>query len=126
MGRSSRRRQEARASNEHAAKLSVRLADLVAPYEKYCDTFAAFERLVAIGSAAWNLAVMPEETREGHLRALLDVLPASERATATQIIADLVAEKVRRFPLDHRIIVDASARDDGQSYHITVASSRSA
>lgn len=124
MGKASRGKRKGVPPSDHQGKLSVRLVELIAPYESACEDRKAFERLVALGSAAWNLSTLPPDSREEPMLQILELLPSYDRAHATTFILRLLAEKEQRFPADKRFIAKAQVFEDGNEYRVSVASLR--
>ena len=122
MDRASRGKRKAMRSTDRHDKLSVRLVELIAPFESACEDREAFERLVALGSAAWNLSLFPPESREELMARILEVLPLDDRAYAKTFMLRLVAEKEQRFPADRRFIANAQVFEEGDEYRVSVAS----
>lgn len=122
MGRTSRGKRKVVQSTDRHEKLSVRLVELIEPFESACEDCEAFERLVALGSAAWNLSLFPPELREEHLLQILELLPPEDRAHARAFILKLAAEKEQRFPADKRLITNAQVFEEEDDYRVSVAS----
>ena len=118
-----RPRDAGKRSRAHKAdKLSARLVELISPYEPYCETLAAFEHLAALGSAAWNLAALPEKVRGETMAKILEAVPLEDRDTASRVVQELLISKLQLYPEDRRLIMGVHVVEEAESFHVTVAS----
>ena len=103
-------------------KMSDMLEAFVEPYRNDIDSKESYAGLLRIGMVAWNAALIPPAEREAGLGALLATLPDTFRAEATAMITELVARKDREFSQCRRAIVDFVLEDNGEEWHLSVAS----
>jgi hypothetical protein len=105
-------------------KMSDVLNKFVAPYIEMATDEANVRTLLAIGVAAWNAALLPEDRR---MQAIAEVLDdrrtsASERELARTILYDLIDRKQAQFAAIRRAILDFDLMVTAEGYHINVVS----
>lgn len=136
MGKASKRKAERRAGIG-GYKVSDALYELVEPF-KYGDFgLAEYKKLVTLGAAAWNIAVLPEPNASEALKKLIHELCPSASGTADSALAreneahefetlvrDLIKRKTELFPRDRRLILQVEITKRGDKCHITVGSTR--
>jgi hypothetical protein len=104
-------------------RMSAVLEEFIAPFFHAVEADReAFDKLLTIAAAAWNIALLPAESRETHTQQLLETLPQDVREDTRAIIDDLIARKEAHFPEYKRIIVDYEVTDAGDEYQLVVAS----
>jgi hypothetical protein len=106
-------------------KLSAALLDLVAPFIPYANTLNAFQALVGIGVAAWNLPLLKGPQRQSFLKQVIQPLLASGgkegQAEAQDMFNTLVKRKQRYFAHDTRLIVSYHVSEDRDEFRVAVA-----
>jgi len=110
-------------TTRRSVKMSEVLGEFVKPYRQYAETITAFRVLLAMGSAAWNVALIPEHMREKIFQGALDNLPFVNRDDAEVILSELIARKEKYFPQYRRMILDYDVTAKGSTWNITVVSS---
>ncbi len=106
-----------------SVKMSEVLGEFVKPYKQYAETIDDFRVLIAMGSAAWNVALIPEHKREKIFQGAMDNLPFANRGDAKEILSELIARKEKYFPQYCRMILDYDVTAEGSTWNITVVSS---
>jgi hypothetical protein len=125
MGRASRRkkaREERGARTGPSPKVSACLIDVMGPYLEECESGEAYRKLVALASAAWNLALLSPEERQGNTDRLLQSLPDEDRALVEVMLQQLIARKEELFPHDRRFVVNADVLEEGDHFRVVAGS----
>ena len=129
MGASARRKQLRRSQRAilswhgETAKLSQRLIELAQPYLNSDDGVDEYRKEMSISSAAWNLSLLPPESREKHIRSVhLPGLADEDRELIVQHFRDLVQRKEQLFPDDRRRIENVEVLDEGGTVQVLVTS----
>jgi hypothetical protein len=84
--------------------MSEALWALVEPEWSGCPDEEAMRKLLAIGIAAWNAALMKGAERRAFLARLAEAFPAELRQDFTQIVEPFIRRKEELFPHIHRPI----------------------
>jgi hypothetical protein len=132
MGKASRKKSERR-SGTGGYKVSDALSALIDPF-KYDDFgLAEYDKLLTLGAAAWNIALLPEPKASESLREIAHKFCSSTGRSADAVrtadsdlhgfeslARELINRKIALFPRDRRFIahVEVGERDD--KYHVTV------
>lgn len=107
-------------------RMSDVLEDLVEPYREMAVDAESFRKLLSLGVAAWNAALLPEDRRWSMIDELIDAaMPAADerdRAGALAIIQSLVRRKLEHFAENRRMIYSFELTDRGDDFHLAVAS----
>lgn len=110
-------------------KMSEVLEDFVEPYRESRETKESMQRLLTLGTIAWNLALSPESERQKMIDRVFndDLLGGDKKLKAEiqELIEELIARKNRYFSENRRMIVDFELKELGSNYHISVASTLS-
>jgi hypothetical protein len=133
-------------------RMSDVILEFIEPYREAAHDEATFEKLVALGIIAWNVALLPEAEREheldkfavatfgtkrasvlgrirGWLRGLLGQPPPAAGGAGPRDIRDfketareLIARKHRAFPNNRRFILDYQVEGTGEESQLFVIS----
>jgi hypothetical protein len=78
----------------------------------------ACRKLACLGVLAWNRAVAPDMVSREEIRGSLESSGTPEPESIDRIIEEMTQRKLRLFPDDLRLIVDAEVREqnDGSFY----------
>ncbi len=87
------------------AKMSDALHALVAPECSQCADEAAMRKLLTLGIAAWNAALMKGAARTAMLDSLSQTFPIELRESFRQVIEPLIRRKEELFPHIQRPIL---------------------
>ena len=108
-------------------KLSERLLDLAEPLLDACDDERLEERVIGLATTAWNLSLIPEDTRDEFLEDAL-----SEHASDPEFQAQfrehvgwLMERKMKRYPSDRRFVLHYKVSGTGADRELDVAFSES-
>jgi hypothetical protein len=99
-------------------RISDALAELIRPYSYDDMGVEACRKLACLGVLAWNRAVAPEMVSREQILNSLEGSGTPEPEAIDRIIEDMTQRKLKLFPNDLRLIVDAEVReqDDGSFY----------
>jgi len=103
-------------------KMSEVLREFVEPYYEGGATKEVYNKLLTLGVAAWNAALLPPDEREDFVDEVLEVVPPEVRAAMKLLIANMIARKEREFAWCRRSIIEFTLDDWGDEWHIKVAS----
>ena len=108
------------------SKISAVFWEFIEPFKEYATTLQAMEKLVVLGTCAWNAALMPTDKRQELIDAVFqNVLgQAGEkwRSDLDYILSSLLKRKEQFFADDRRYIVSYHLADTGTEYHLTMVS----
>jgi len=79
-------------------KMSEVLMELIQPEWNTCNTEDAMRKLLTLGMAAWNAALLPLDKRTAILDDLAATLPGQLRADFHLVIEPLIRRKEELFP----------------------------
>jgi len=103
--------------------ISDAISKIITPYRDTAPNYDAFNKLVTMACTAWNAAILPADQRDKMLADLSALMPDKQsREDFTEIIAELMRRKNRFYPGVNRMIVKFKVTDQGDDYHIAVAS----
>ena len=107
-------------------KMSEVLEEFLAPYTHIPKAFDEYNRLVAVGIMAWNIAILPSAERQQLLDKAFETLPALSGHVARQdlkaILDELIERKERYFGGNKRFVLDYRLSDTKAGYHLSVIS----
>jgi hypothetical protein len=134
MGKSSRKKWERR-SGIGGYKVSDALSQLIEPFKYEDFGLAEYRKLVALGAAAWNIALLPEPKASEVLQEMAHGLCSSAHGSSNPVrtsdsdvhvvetlVRDLIKRKTELFPHDRRFIGNVEVAERTDKYHITVTS----
>ena len=105
------------------AKLSQRLIQVAQPYLNGGEELDEYRKELMLASAAWNMSLLPPESREDYLlKSLNPELEEEHRQLIVQHLGELVRRKETLFPGDRRMIANVDVLDEGDSVRVLVAS----
>jgi hypothetical protein len=104
------------------AKMSEVLWEFLASYTPLAPDREAMEKLLAMASAAWNVALFPGGERAQRLRELSTTLPAEARTDFLALMREMVARKERDFAQYTRYILNYELTERRARYHLNVLS----
>ena len=81
-----------------AAKMSEALSALVEPEWHLCPDEEAMRKLLTVGMAAWNAALVTGTERSALLESLAQEFPAESRQEFLQVIEPFIHRKEKLFP----------------------------
>lgn len=101
-----------------ATKMSDVLMALIRPEWDLCEDEEAMRKLLTLGAAAWNAALMTGATRMAFLEDLAQKLPVEARQDFSEIFEPLIRRKEQLFPHIQRPILsfELTMLPSGQHY----------
>jgi hypothetical protein len=96
--------------------------DLSAPYRDDFLSLKAYQALIALAAAAWNLTLLSERERTLAFREVIAGAAAKDRDAVADILMALIQRKEQLFPDDQRTIVGWEVSESADEYHVNVAS----
>ena len=104
--------------------MSDAISQLIEPYKDDAPDYNSFNNLVTFACIAWNTSVLPENQRNEALGKMLDVIPGrmEDRLDTLALLAELMERKRNLFPNVTRMIMEYKVTDQGNNFHIAVAS----
>ncbi|MEB3310576.1 MAG: hypothetical protein VKJ02_10110 [Snowella sp.] len=119
---------------KHLRKMSEVLIDFIQPFLDDVETSQQRTMLVEIAIMAWNVALLPEETREEFLQQMLSsknnqgISLFTEENSETKeefqrLMKRLIKRKLKYFAEENRFVTDFQVTEDTGHFHISVASS---
>jgi len=107
-------------------KMSELLPELVEPFADLAADAQSYQRLLMLGTLAWNAALLPpaeqQEMVDETIREGLGSQGEELRAGCREIVNQLILRKQRYFSQYRRPIVDFRLEDRGNRYYLSVAS----
>lgn len=106
-------------------KLSAVILEFARPLTENVDD-AHFRTAITLAVLCWNLALLPDDEQERERRSAVRVMakngPAEFVEEADAWTRTLVDRKKRLFGHDRRMVVTYTVEDDGDGFHLYVAS----
>ena len=105
-------------------KMSVALEKLVVPFVHEARTEQEYDALIGLGAMAWNMTVMPPETRKNAVKdaiAMFGQDPENIQFLSERLNV-LMQRKEKLFPDEDRAIVSYAIEDLGNQWHLKVVS----
>ena len=104
--------------------MSDAISELVDPFKEDAPDYESFRNLVTYGCIAWNAANLPIQEQDKLINKMLGSIPRSleDRLELLGLITELMNRKKKLFPDVTRMIVDFKVTDQGENFHIAVAS----
>jgi hypothetical protein len=104
-------------------KMSELLEELIDPYLDATKDLEQLEKLVSMGTIAWNATLMSAQEQARFLDRVLSAVPPTVRPDFALLLRALMLRKVELFPNERRQIFHTQLTPLGDGYHLTVASS---
>lgn len=125
--------QKVTAENEHVkfllnpkgeVSMSDAVSQLIEPYKDDAPAYDAFLNLVTFGCLAWNASILPAKQQDEMINKMLVSVPGNvdDRLEMLGLVTELMDRKRKLFPKVSRMIVDFKVTDQGDGFHIVVAS----
>jgi len=104
--------------------MSDAISQLIEPYKDDAPDYNSFNNLVTFACIAWNTSVLPENQRNEVLGKMVDVIPGrmEDRLDTLALLTELMERKRKLFPNVTRMIMEYKVTDQGNNFHIAVAS----
>lgn len=105
-------------------KMSEALEKLVASYVHEARTEQEYDALIGLGAMAWNMTMMPPETRKNAIKdaiAMFGQDPENIQFLSERLNV-LMQRKEKLFPDEDRVIVSYAIEDLGNQWHLKVMS----
>ena len=112
---------------EGEISISDAISKIIEPYRKAATDYDSFYKLVMLACVAWNACILPAQDRASMLQDMLATLPLDSRTRTDFMgtINSLMERKKRLFPHVSRMVVKFKVTDQGNDFHIAVASTLS-
>ena len=112
---------------EGEISISDAISKIIEPYRKAATDYDSFYKLVMLACVAWNACILPAQDRASMLQDMLATLPLDTRTRTDFMgtINSLMERKKRLFPHVSRMVVKFKVTDQGNDFHIAVASTLS-
>ena len=112
---------------EGEISISDAISKIIEPYRKAATDYDSFYKLVMLACVAWNACILPAQDRASMLQDMLATLPLDTRTRTDFMgtINSLMKRKKRLFPHVCRMVVKFKVTDQGNDFHIAVASTLS-
>ena len=104
--------------------MSDAISQLIEPYKKEVTNYSGFSKLVSLACIAWNTSILPQEKQGEALDKMVAILPGTHETLLEMLglTIDLVNRKKELFPDISRMIVEFKVTDQGNNFHIAIAS----
>ena len=104
--------------------MSDAISQLIKPYRDDAPDYNSFNNLVTFACIAWNTSLLPEIQRTEALDKMLEVIPGTreDRLNAFALLTELMERKRKLFPNVSRMIMEHKVTDQGNNFHIAIAS----
>jgi len=104
--------------------MSDAISQIIAPYTNDAPDYNSFNNLVTFACIAWNTSLLPEAQRNEALGKMVDVIPGKmeDRFDTLALLTELMERKRKLFPNVTRMIMEYKVTDQGNNFHIAVAS----
>jgi hypothetical protein len=104
--------------------MSDAISELIEPFKEDVTDYASFRILVTFGCLAWNAANLPVADQDDMINEMLAMVPHSieDRLDLLGLITEMIDRKKKLFPNVSRMIIDFKVTDQGNNFHIAIAS----
>ena len=103
--------------------MSDAISQIIAPYKDDAPSYEAFSKLVGFACIAWNTSLLPPEKQLESFNKVLALFDDPDlRIDMFALLMALMARKEKLFPHVSRMIVEHKVTDQGQGFHIAIAS----
>ena len=104
--------------------MSDAISQIIEQYTTDAPDYNSFNNLVTFACIAWNTSVLPETQRNEALGKMVDVIPGKmeDRLDTLALLTELMERKRKLFPNVTRMIMEYKVTDQGNNFHIAVAS----
>ena len=104
--------------------MSDAISQLIEPYKDDAPDYNSFNNLVTFACIAWNTSVLPEDQRNEALGKMVAVIPGrmKDRLDTLALLTELMERKRKLFPNITRMIMEHKVTDQGNNFHIAIAS----
>lgn len=102
-------------------KSSAALLRIMGKLPETVETFEQMTFLVMIAQISWNSERLPPKERKKLLEKILKQSSKEERLGVTRLCHFFIEQKSLLYPSDKRVFVDARVTDQGNSFHLQVA-----
>jgi hypothetical protein len=104
--------------------MSDAISKIIEPYTNDAPDYNSFNNLVTFACLAWNTSILPEAQRNEALGKMVDVIPGKmeDRLDTLALLTELMERKRKLFPNITRMIMEYKVTDQGNDFHIAIAS----
>ena len=103
--------------------MSEVLLDFVEPYMESVPTEEKLGKLLTLGIAAWNAALMPPAQREEFIEETAQSFPPALRSEYRTILEPLIQRKLKHFAANRRAMLNFSLTMEAAGPYVQVVSS---
>ena len=111
-----------RVRHNHGPKMSQVLLDFIQPLLHGGETIEQYKMAVALGTLAWNAALLPAAERGQVLNDALTAIDVNTRQGVRTILELLIDRKLADFADEKRLIASYEVSESGSSRYVQVAS----
>jgi hypothetical protein len=103
-------------------KMSEVIIEFLEPYQEYATTYETQRILTMLGLSAWNASLLSEDEAQAMIDDITKAQPRAVRKKMIGIIEELMERKKKYFAEYTRPVIDYHLADDGDEWHLSVAS----
>lgn len=103
-------------------KMSEVIIEFLKPYQDYATTYEAQRKLITVGLIAWNASLLSEDKAQAMIDKITKDHPRAVREEMIGVIEELMERKKKHFAKYTRPVIDYHLADDGDEWHLSVAS----
>ncbi len=111
---------------EPSGEISVSdaISRLIEPYGQDADDLDSFRTLVSFACVAWNLSILPRQEDDQLMEELMALTQADveDSLEMLALVNELMDRKNTFFPDVNRLIMDWKVTEQGEDFHIPIAS----
>ena len=111
-----------RLRNNHGPKMSQVLLGFIQPILHGGETLEEYKMAVALGTVAWNAALLPADQRGQVLDDALTAVGVNARQDVRTMLEMLIDRKLADFADEKRLIASYQVSESGSSRYVQVAS----
>lgn len=104
--------------------MSDAVSKLIEPYKDDAPDYNSFRNLVSFACLSWNAANLPAKEQDDLINKMVGLShgSAGDRLELLGLTTELIERKKRLFPNVSRMIVDFKVTEQGDDFHIAIAS----
>ena len=104
--------------------MSDAISQLIEPYKDDAPDYNSFSKLVSLACVAWNTSILPQEKQDEAINKIMTVFQGKIDLghEVLGLLTELMDGKRKLFPNVSRMIIEYKVTDQGNNFHIAVAS----
>lgn len=103
-------------------KMSEVIIEFLEPYQEHATTYEAQKKLTTVGLIAWNASLLSEDKAQAMIDNIIEAQPRAVREEMNGVIEEMMERKKKHFAEYTRPVIDYHLADDGDEWHLSVAS----